>query len=340
MRRQVIVVLSPALFVVLAATSLVQAQARPVASEALQRALSSGNFDPVYNDLIADVGMRQSYTFDEAGLEKLGRKYVAREEYGVAKKILNLNFMAHGDSWQAANALADAYGASGDTITARAYYQQALGMNPDNEHARQVLAELEAEGDDTPMGLMGDWEFDPEAMQRSMEQMGVQVSPEQMQQMQEAMAQMQQMQETGQMPTAPTEPRRQASRENTVGEEEAARMRRADRCSELASRYEPFGGPAALARLTGHYGSAADTQRLKTWNIDFTCEGRALWAVPLWADVNPPQLSPDSATRFLDSLDGLWEFRTDDSGHAESVTYISRDGRTQELLRLGDPVTF
>ena len=123
---------------------------------------------------------------------------------------------------------------------------------------------------------------------------------------------------------------------DSKGGEELVRERIAQQCAELGAKYEPFGGPTALARLTGQYGAENDTQRLKTWNIETTCDGKALHAIPLWADVAPLRLIPGSRTEFSDTWDGSWKFQIDATGQAESVSYTGSDGKTQPLIRLGD----
>ena len=96
---------------------------------------------------------------------------------------------------------------------------------------------------------------------------------------------------------------------------------------------------ATRARFEGEYGSAADAARGRTWNVETAC-GEFLLAIPLWADVSPPILIQKGATRFEDSMGGIWEFEVGEDGRAEGVTQTSKDGASSMMQRLGAPRSY
>jgi len=174
--------------------------AKTLASKAIETALENGTFKQVQQELMMDAYQKQNFEFDEVGVEALGRRLLAQGQADTAIEVLQLNQVLHAESSGAANAVADAYRESGQATVARVYYEQAVDLDPSNQHARQALQEIDNEGEDPMMGAMGNWELDPEAMQESMAQMGMEMSPEQMAQMQEAMEQLQQMEDGGAPP--------------------------------------------------------------------------------------------------------------------------------------------
>jgi len=90
------------------------------------------------------------------------------------------------------------------------------------------------------------------------------------------------------------------------------------------------------ARFEGEYGEAADSQRLRTWNVRTSC-GEFLVAVPLWADVSPPILTPKGRNRFEDTMGGIWDFQVGENDVVSGVVRSTADGATSEMIRLGDP---
>jgi tetratricopeptide (TPR) repeat protein len=296
---------------------------RTLASEALGAAVANGTFEEVKQAMVMDIHQKSKYEFDEEGIEALGRKLFDQGDQETAIEVLQLNQAIHGQSPRAANALGDVYRKSGNPTVARMYYDSALKLDSGNAHARQGLQELEG----TAAGAEP-----PKSAEEVLAQMRARMSPEAAQQMQQMMQQVQQQ--------GAEEQRGKESVPNAKGEEELLHERIAQQCAELGAKYEPFGGPAALARLTGQYGAEDDTKRLKTWNIETTCDRKALHAIPLWADVAPLKLIPDTRAKFSDDWDGAWEFQIDASGRAEGVSYTGSDGKTQRLIRLGDPYSF
>ena len=296
---------------------------RMLASEALATAVEQGTLREVQQDLLMDLYPKNKYEFDEEGIEALGKKLLDQGDPKPAIEILQLNTVIHSQSARAANALADAYRKSENPMMARMYYDAALKLDSGNAHARQGLQGLEG----TAVAVEP-----PQTAEEAMARLSAGMSPEAAQQMQEMMQQIQQQ--------GAEEQRRRDSVPKPKGEEDLARERKAQRCAELGAKYEPFGGSTALARLTGQYGAEDDTERLKTWNIETTCDGQALHAIPLWGDVAPPGLIPVTRVKFSDTWDGTWEFQVDASGRAASVTNTGSDGQTRRLIRLGDPYSF
>ena len=94
-----------------------------------------------------------------------GRRLLDQGENKIAIDVLQLNQVIHGQSPRAANALGDAYRDSGEDIPARIYYDMALNLDPENEHAKKATAE-QGNAADLAMGAMGDMEVDPEATQQ------------------------------------------------------------------------------------------------------------------------------------------------------------------------------
>ena len=92
-------------------------------------------------------------------------------------------------------------------------------------------------------------------------------------------------------------------------------------------------------RVSGEYGEATDTDRLRTWNVETIC-GEFLVAVPLWADVSPPILTPTGEGQFEDSMGGTWDFQLGDDNRAESVTFKDQSGKETKMIRLGSPRSF
>jgi len=316
--------------------------AKTLASEALATAIESGTLDQVKQDMLMDSDQRQKFDFDEKGVEELGRGLVAQGNQEQGIEVLQLNQMIHSSSPRAANALGDAYRDSGNDISARMYYDLALKQDPENEHAKQATAEQGNAGElameaMAAAGGMGDWEMDPEAMQAAMAQMGQEMSPEQMQEMQEAMAQLEAYQQD---PSAYQEPQQQAP---TNRPQETAAPAAPEHESEFCEVLHRFNAdkkimdPHVRARVEGHYASPGDTMR--TWNVETAC-GEFLIAVPLWADVSPPVMTPTSGDSFEDAMGGTWAFEIGSDGKATGVAYTAADGTLTEMNRLGDPKSF
>lgn len=306
--------------------------AKTLASEALATAVASGTLDQVKQEMMMDLYQKQKFDFDEAGMEKLGTNLVAEGQQKQGIEILQLNQAIHRDSPGAANALGDAYRAFGDDISARVYYDMALKMDPDNEHAKKATAE---QGEAQELA-MGDWEMDPEAMQEAMAQMGVEMSPEQMQEMQDAMAQMEAYQQN---PGADQAPKQQPTSQTKKSSASAEPKQESEFC-EVLHRFNSekrIMDSQVRARVEGHYAKPAESNR--SWNVETAC-GDFLIAVPLWADVSPPVMRPTSGDTFEDAMGGIWVFEMGDDGKASEVTYTSSDSTVSKMKRLGSPVSY
>ncbi len=320
------------------------AQAKTLASDALAAAIENDTLDRVKQDLLMDAHQQQKYDFDESGVEDLGRRLLDRGREDLGVEILQLNQMIHHQSPLAANALGDAYRRQHNDMSARVYYNMALDLDPGNEHAAEALAEMEAPGD--PMAAMGDMELDTDAMQAAMQQAGVEMTPEQLQQMQQAM---------DQMNAYPQDPSAMAAAEGQQAE--ARQQQRERRASATAMRPAPeYDSPqeglfcegfdrgdndhlripdaGVRTRYEGNYGDPKDP--LRSWNIETICHD-VLFAVPLFADVQPPALESIGEHAFTDYLGDRWTFTIGADGKAESVTYVDSQGKVTTLQRLGDP---
>jgi len=297
--------------------------AKTLASEALASAIESGTLDQIRQEMLMDLYQKQKYEFDEQGIEDLGKKLLDQGEEKGAIEVLQLNQMIHGQSPGAANALADAYRHSDKPMMARMYYDTALNLDSKNQHARQALEALDGEGDDSGI--------DTENMQAAMAQMGMEMTPEQQQQMQEGMAELQKYQED---PGSYQAPEGQTKKSSA-----AAEPRYESEFCEVLNRFsaaKKIMDSQIRARVEGNYGEPGDTMR--TWNVETAC-GDFLIAVPLWADVSPPVMTPTSGNSFEDAMGGRWDFQMDGET-AVSVTYTPSDGTISEMNRLGDPVSF
>jgi Tfp pilus assembly protein PilF len=60
-----------------------------------------------------------------------------------ALKLFTLNTEQYPHSWNVWDSLAECYLKSGDSDSARKYYEKSLHLNPDNQNARKVLSSME-----------------------------------------------------------------------------------------------------------------------------------------------------------------------------------------------------
>jgi len=332
-----------ALFVLILLQPVTALAAKTLASKAIESALEQGTFRQVQQELMMDLHQRQKFEYDEAGVEALGRRLLGQGESDTAIEVLQLNQVLHSQSPTAAVAVADAYRQEGQSTIAQVYYEKALDLDPGNRDARRGLQETEGAEADPMTGAMGDWELDPEAMQESMAQMGMEMSPEQMAEMQEAMERLQQMQAGGGRVSTP-EPS-STSRSTSSRTEQATASAEPAHESEFCEVLHRFNSDkkisdaAVRARFEGEYGTAADAARGRTWNVETACR-EFLVAIPLWADVSPPVLDQKGGTRFEDSMGGTWFFEIGGDGQAKGVTQTSKDGTTSEMKRLGSPRSY
>jgi hypothetical protein len=331
-----------ALFLMLLLQPLTADAAKTLASKAIETALEEGTFKEVQQELMMDLHQKRKFDFDEAGVEALGRRLLTQGQSDTAIEVLQLNQVLHSDSAGAAVAIADAYQESGQSTVAQVYYEKALDLDPGNRDARRGLQESDSDGEGPMMGATSDWDLDPEAMQESMAQMGMEVSPEQMAEMQEAMEQLQQMQAGGGLPQASKASQPASSTSRASQPAAASEPAHESEFCEVLHRFnsdKKIPDAGVRARYEGEYGSVADAARNKTWNVETACR-EFLVAVPLWADVSPPVLAQKGGTRFEDAMGGSWLFEIDSDGKAKGVTLTAKDGTTSEMKRLGSPRSY
>jgi len=331
-----------ALFVVVLLQPVTLLAAKTLASEAIATAIEEGTFRQVRQELMMDLHQKQKYEFDEAGVEALGLRLLGQGQRDTAIEVLQLNQALHNESPGAAIAVADACRKSGQSKVARLYYKKALDLDPGNQDARRGLQEAAGDEADPMMEAMGDWELDPEAMQESMAQMGMEMSPEQMEEMQEVMARLQQMQDGSEPIEAPGLTRRSSSTSKAKQPATPAEPAHESEFCEVLYRFnsdKKIPDDAVRARFEGEYGAASDADRRRTWNVETAC-GEFLLAVPLWADVSPPILIQKGENRFEDGMGGSWDFEIGGDGKVKGVTQTSQDGTTTKMRRLGSPRSF
>ena len=315
--------------------------AKTLASRAIAAALEQDTFQQVQQELMMDLHQKQKFEFDEEGVEALGRSLLGEGDPDRAIEVLQLNQVLHSSSAGAAVAVADAYRQSGQPSIAGVYYEKALALDPANQPARRGLREVEGE-EDPAMAAMGSWELDAEALQESMAQMGMEMSPEQMAQMRQAMERLQQMQVDGGVAAVPERSPTSRSASQTRQPAAASEPVYESEFCEVLHRFnsdKKVPDADVRARFEGEYGAAADAPHGKTWNVETAC-GEFLLAVPLWADVSPPILIHKGATRFEDSMGGIWVFEIGGDGKAKGVTQTSKEGTTSEMKRLGSPRSY
>lgn len=318
------------------------ATAKILASEALATALANGTLEQIKQDLLMDLGQKQKYEFDEDGMEQLGRRLLAQDPQ-QAVEILQINQMVHQQSPAAANALGDAYRESGQDMQARIYYDMALELDPDNEHAKQATAE-QGDASDMAMAAMGGMDgmdFDPSEMQAALAQAGVEMTPEQMEKMQQAQAQLEAYQQDGGALAALE--RQQAEERQQERQRKASAAAEPQYESEFCMVLHKYNAEKKITdtqvreRFAGNYAPPGD--KLKSWNVETACDD-FLIAVPLWADVSPPIMMHSSDNTFEDSMGGTWIFQLGGDGRPTAVTYTApSDGTVSELQRMGDPIS-
>ncbi|MCK5765702.1 MAG: lasso peptide biosynthesis protein, partial [Bacteroidales bacterium] len=83
--------------------------------------------------------------YTEGDLNNLGYKYLGEEKIEEALMVFKLNVDAFPQSWNAYDSYAEALVKNGDTDEAILNYQKSIELNPDNEHAKEMLEELLSE---------------------------------------------------------------------------------------------------------------------------------------------------------------------------------------------------
>jgi len=306
--------------------------AKELASEAINTAIGDGTFAQVREAMVMDSHLKQRYIYDEDGIEAVGRGLMAEGRLAEAKDVLQLNHMMHSGSASAANALADAYQASGNPMAASMYYQGALEIEPDNAHARKELAKFQGTRGTAPDSALAQAGVDAEVLAA----MGV--TPEQLQELEKAMGMAAQMDAGGNagQASAPSAPERPAAKAAPPSKSD---VKHESEYCEVLHRYnadKKTTDGELRSRVEGEYGGA---DRNRTWNVETTC-GEFLVAVPLWADVSPPILNHVGGDRFEDSTGATWDFQIGSAGQAISVNMTSPTGDVSDMKRLGDPRSF
>ncbi len=312
-----------------------QVSAKELASTAIASAVNAGDFDDIRQAILVDMNQQQRFEIDESGIEGVGRSLLGEGRTDIAIEVLQLNQMIHGSSAAAANAIADAYVEADNTMAARMYYQRALELDSNNDHARVELARLGGDGGGGEVNGLSGLGVDPATLAA----MGV--TPEQMKELEGALAAAQQMGAAGATAEPPKAPRAET---HSSGRAEAPLPEAAHESEfcEVLHRYNAakrISDAQLRESVSGEYGGAADPDRRRTWNVETVC-GDFLVAVPLWADVSPAILSHTGANRFEDSTGGIWEFRIGEGGVAMAVSMSSTDGTVTEMKRLGSPRSF
>ena len=78
----------------------------------------------------------------EGDMNKLGYKYLNGDRIEDALMVFRLNVESYPESWNAYGSYAEALAKNEDTDEAIINYQKSIELNPDNEHAKEMLEEL------------------------------------------------------------------------------------------------------------------------------------------------------------------------------------------------------
>lgn len=85
----------------------------------------------------------ESLLFDERAINTLGYEFLTQRSLpNVAIEIFGLNTELHPDSWNVWDSLAEAHIVAGNRRRAIELYEKSLALNPENDNAREKLAEL------------------------------------------------------------------------------------------------------------------------------------------------------------------------------------------------------
>lgn len=116
--------------------------------EALLESYTSGGGDSLttkYTQLHDRYFGRGAYDFGEHTLNGLGYRFLGEEDIETAVRVFQLNVDKYPESANVWDSLAESYVAIGDTEQAIANYRKSLELDPEGEHAREKLTELEAQ---------------------------------------------------------------------------------------------------------------------------------------------------------------------------------------------------
>jgi hypothetical protein len=103
-------------------------------------AAAAAQYRALRNDNLA----RGAYDFTRVPLDQLGESLISRGRAKDAAALLELNVEFNPNDWRGIFLLGEAYRSAGDLEKARANYQKALDLNPNNARAKARLEELKA----------------------------------------------------------------------------------------------------------------------------------------------------------------------------------------------------
>ena len=92
---------------------------------------------------------QEAYNFSEQGMNGLGYSLIEQGKIGAAIAVFKLNTETHPDAFNTWDSLGEAYMENGDNAQAIANYEKSLSLNPRNENAKEKLAELGVEVDES-----------------------------------------------------------------------------------------------------------------------------------------------------------------------------------------------
>ncbi|MFL5495093.1 MAG: hypothetical protein ACJ8DC_11980 [Gemmatimonadales bacterium] len=118
-------------------------QHTPPLADQLEQALHQGGFhlaEEKHRAYKADP--RHRFIDTEAGLNGLGYRLLAQGQLQQAITIFKLNADDYPDSWNVHDSLGEAYLKAGETAMAVRSYQRSVALNPDNQHAIEILRGL------------------------------------------------------------------------------------------------------------------------------------------------------------------------------------------------------
>ncbi|MEM8484897.1 MAG: serine hydrolase [Bacteroidota bacterium] len=100
-----------------------------------------------YNRLYAE--QQDAYDFSEQGMNGLGYALLQQDKVDAAVAMFTLNTETYPDAFNTWDSLGEAYMERGDHEKAIAHYEKSLTLNPRNENAKEKLAEMGVEVDES-----------------------------------------------------------------------------------------------------------------------------------------------------------------------------------------------
>lgn len=113
-------------------------------SDAYEQSHATGAIER-YRELKSKFYGRGSYDFGEESLTEFGYGLLARKDAEGAVSIFELLTSEFPDSWNAWDSRGEACRAAGKPELALTHYRKSLELNPKNDNATKVIAEIEAE---------------------------------------------------------------------------------------------------------------------------------------------------------------------------------------------------